>query len=248
MFKATIMDPAPLRDSMDTISQIIGEGLFKISKDGIALTAADRATIVVVDFEMKSSCFEEYLCDKDESIGLNIENFLQILRRADKGDKLTLSLEENKLFIKMEGNTRRKFSMPLLEIAESEVPSLEQLNFPATLQIKTLVFEKGLDDAGIVADNVILEADENGFTIKTEEDANSMEMKLQKDSEGLIDIDAKEPVRSRYSLEYLKKMMKAGKISDVLTLKMGKDYPIKMIFSQPDKVSMTFVLAPRVEE
>ena len=43
MFLAKTGDPKTIRDCIDAVSQIIDEGLFRITKDGMRLVAADRA-------------------------------------------------------------------------------------------------------------------------------------------------------------------------------------------------------------
>ena len=60
-----------------------------------------------------------------------------------------------------------------------------------------------------------------------------------------VTADAK--VRSKYSIEYLKKMIGASKLSDVVELGFNKDYPLKMDFKAVDKLLLSFILAPRVE-
>ena len=171
---------------------------------------------------------------------------MQILKRAKSTDKITLELEDNKLRIEMKGEGSRKFSMPLLDISSGEIPEVSQLDFPAEMKLKTSVIEEGINDADIISDSIVFETDGKVFIMKTEGDLSSMESVIDKNS-GLIEISGKE-ARSRYALEYLKKMIKAGKISDVTTLKLGKDFPLKLTFAKPDKVSMSFVLAPRVED
>ncbi len=248
MFKAAISDVSLLRDSIDTISQLIGEGIFNLSKNGISLVATDRAMVAVVKFELKKDAFDDYKCDKESSIGVNIENLLQILRRAKSTDQITLEVSEDnsKLKIQMKGEGARKFSIPLLDITKGDIPEIDQLDFSAKMQIKTGVMEEGINDADIISDSVIFETDGKSLVIKTEGDSSSVESKIDKDS-GLVEISGN-GVRSRYALEYLKKIMKAGKISETASLQMGRDFPMKLEFNHPDKVSMSFVLAPRVED
>lgn len=248
MFKATISDVSLLRDSIDTISQLIGEGIFTLGKNGISLMATDRAMVAVVKFELRKEAFDDYKCDKESSIGVNIENVLQILKRAKSTDKITLevSQDNSKLKIEMNGEGVRKFSIPLLDISKGEIPEIDQLDFSAKMQLKTDVVEEGINDADIVSDSVIFETDGKGITIKTEGDSSSVESRIDKKN-GLVEITG-DGVRSRYALEYLKKMMKAGKISETASLHMGRDFPMKLEFTQPEKVTMSFVLAPRVED
>jgi len=247
MFKATISDVSLLRDSIDTISQLIGEGVFTLGKNGISLVATDRAMVAVVKFDLKKSAFDEYKCDKENSIGINIENLIQILRRAKTTDQIIMEVsEDNKLKIEMKGEGVRKFSIPLLDISKGEIPEIDQLDFSVKMQLKTDVIEEGISDADIISDSIVFETDGKGLTMKTEGDSSSVESKIDKNS-GIVEISG-DSVRSRYALEYLKKMIKAGKISGTASLQMGRDFPMRLEFSQPDKVSMSFVLAPRVED
>ena len=61
-------------------------------------------------------------------------------------------------------------------------------------------------------------------------------------------ITADQPVRARYSLDYLKKIFMARKLSDTAKIAMATDYPMKVQFEVPNKMRLAFVLAPRVEE
>jgi len=165
MFNATLADTRLLKDSIDTISQIIDEGLFKLSSEGIELLAADRAMVAVVDFNLSSKAFEKYSCDTEQTIGLNLINFLTILKRAGTSDKIILSLEENKLKINMvnEMGSKRNFSLPIIDIRADDVPSIKQFEFPASARVDAGMFKEGINDADIVADSVIIELNDKGF-------------------------------------------------------------------------------------
>jgi proliferating cell nuclear antigen len=58
----------------------------------------------------------------------------------------------------------------------------------------------------------------------------------------------KEHTRSRYSLDYLKKIIKAKRLSDNVAIHMSTDYPAKIVFDVPERMQLNFILAPRVEE
>ena len=106
MFKATLTDPNILINSISTIAELIDEGLFRISKEGISLIAADRAIVAVVDFNLASSAFENYELDEGKSIGLNITNLLSVLKRATGSKKLSLYLQDSRLEIIIENGVR----------------------------------------------------------------------------------------------------------------------------------------------
>ncbi len=247
MFAATLSDAQVFRDSIDTISQIIDEATFRLGKDGISLIASDRAVVAVVEFKLSSGAFQSYECDGETSISLNLNNLLTALRRAGS-DKVTLKLGDkpNRLEVLVEGSSRRSLHIPLLDLSSEELPQIGQLKFPATVALKTEVVGDGVADAEIVADSVILEASDSSFGMRAESESRRSELKIEKGSEGLVEIKSS-GAKSRYPLDYLKKFMKASKLAENAKISFGNDYPMK-IELQGDNVYLSMVVAPRVSE
>jgi len=248
MFKATISDINLLRDSISTIAEIIDEGIFKIDKKGIGLIAADRAMVAVVDFKILSPAFDNYDVDKEQAIGLNIGNLLSVIKRAGAGDKISLSLKDAKLEIVIENSSKRRFVIPLIDLSQEEVPPIEQLEFTARVEIKPEIIESGIADAEVVADSVLFEASSAKFSMKAEGDISFTQLELEKGNESLVELKSDKETKARYPLDYLKKMIKAAKIADSVSLEWGQDYPMKLGFKSMNKVSLTMILAPRVME
>lgn len=248
MFRAKLSQVSLLTDSVSTIAELIDEGIFKITKEGLSLTAADRALVAVVDFKISSKAFDEYELEKEESIGLNIGNLLSVLKRAEGGDKATLRLQDSKLEIILENSSRRRFLIPLIDLSQEEVPPIEQLEFSSKVELKPEILQSGVADAEIVSDSVLFEASREKFSMIAEGDISSSQLELEKGNEALLEIKADGAVRARYPLDYLKKMVKAAKVADSVTLEWGQDYPMKLSFKLEDKISLNFVLAPRVME
>jgi proliferating cell nuclear antigen len=249
MFKAVTKDSRLLRDSIDTISQLIDDGLFKLKKEGIELMASDRAMVSFVDFKLKASSFDEYECDKDRAIGVNLLNLLTVLKRVNPNDKLTLNLDEkeNKLEIILEGDSKRKFAIPLIEISREEMPQIDQLKFGASAEVRSDIFEQGINDADIIADSVVIELTPDNLRMSAEGNSSKAELNLEKGNEALFDLNANEKVNSRYSLEYLKKMIRGSRLAEKAKIMLGKDFPLKIEF-KGDNASLSMILAPRVAE
>jgi proliferating cell nuclear antigen PCNA len=250
MFHAKIEDVTLLRDSIATISELIDETEFLIKKDGLEMVSSDRAVVVVVDFFLSKSIFSEYHYEEDVKVGLNLLNLMQILKRAMPDDVLELTLDGNKLEVVLKGTSTRKFVIPLKDITKSETPDLQKLEggFTSSFIINSDILSSGIEDAELVADSVIFTVRKDKFAMKAESDATSAQLDLPSGTENLKVIDMGEPVRARYSLDYLKKMIKIRKLSPEATIKLATDYPMKMQFDVPGKLRLGFILAPRVEE
>jgi proliferating cell nuclear antigen len=247
MFSASINDTKLLRDSIDCIAQLIDEGLFKLGPDGIELVATDRAMVAVVELKLSRSAFDSYNCDSESKISLNLLNFLTVLRRAGPGDRLELKLAENRLDVILTGHSRRSFAIPLLEPSSEEIPPISQLDFPAAAELKAGIVVQGIEDADIIADSVSIELSEAGFGMSAAGDSSRTELELKSGSEALLSLAVKGVVKSRYPLDYLKKMCRAVRVADTVKIQLGQDYPMRIDFCG-ENVSLSMVLAPRVSE
>jgi DNA polymerase III sliding clamp (beta) subunit (PCNA family) len=127
------------------------------------------------------------------------------------------------------------------------VPNITQFAFTANAELSTDVLSNGIDDADVIADSIMIELAPGKVRMWAEGDSSKTELNLESGSVALASVDAKEAVKARYPLEYLKKMVKAAKLAPKTTLKIGNDYPMRMDFAG-DKAKIGFVLAPRVSE
>jgi proliferating cell nuclear antigen len=247
MFKAEIDDVGLLQDSMKTISDLISEGLFQLTEDGLKLVAADPALVGLVDFKIEKDVFETYELDEETKVGLNIENLYSILRRANSDDKITFEVDDSKFHIKMENSSTRNFSLPILNLSEDDIPETDQLGFDFEAELEASVLEGAVKDSMVVSDAVTVSANDTELNIRAEGDQSNADFTITADSEGVIMMNG-EPVESMFSLDYLSKMIGAKKLSDNVTIKLGDDFPMRLEFVRPDEVNLSFVLAPRIEE
>jgi proliferating cell nuclear antigen len=246
--RVTIAEPEILITAVETAAEIIDEGIFKFGKEGISLTAADRAMVAVIDLLISRDAFEEYDVKEEKEVGLNMTNFLSLLKRARGSSKISLELAENKLILTIFNGTKRRFTVPLLQITREEIPPIEQLEFKANAILKPEILEDSVKDASVITDAVTFYATKDEFKITAEGDVSQTELELRPGDEGLIDLQVKEDSKAKYPLEYLEKILKATKISDEVSLKFAQDYPMRIDFKYEGKARISMVLAPRVSE
>src|SRR3989338_2308869 len=248
MFEAKIDEIGLLRDSIATVAELIDEAELHIKEYGVQMIASDRAVVVVVDFYMTRDMFKEYKYTEDARIGINLQNLLQILKRAGETDSLTIKFADGKLDLTLKGVSTRKFVLPLIDISREETPPIDKLDFSSSLIVNSEILGSGIEDAELITDSVIFTVRKDQLTMKGESDSSFTQLDLMKGEGGLKIADMNEPVRARYSLDYLKKIIKAKKLSSEVKLSMSNDYPMKLQFEVPGKMQIGFILAPRVEE
>ncbi|MBI4439635.1 proliferating cell nuclear antigen (pcna) [Candidatus Woesearchaeota archaeon] len=244
--KLTLAEPRYLKESVSVISDLVTEGRFKITQDAIELVAMDPANVAMVIFKLLSSSFTEYNVPQQVDLAINMANLKQILRRAKPNDMLTLSVADNRLKVELKGTSIRTFSLPLIEVDEKE-QRIPELKFPVSIQTSSMILNEAVEDADIVGDSVTFLVEGKKFSIISEGDLSHANIEIREDEDTKITLTGAEKVKAKYSLEYLKKMVGGSKLSDNVTIQFNKDYPLKIDYRAVDRVMLSFILAPRVE-
>lgn len=244
--KLSLSEPRYLKESISIIADLVTEARFKFSEDLVELIAMDPANVAMVIFKMFSSSFAQYECGEEKEIGINLGNFKQIMRRVGPSDMLHLEVEDNKLHIKIDGKATRTFSIPILEMDDRQ-QKVPDLKFPVKVTTATSVLNDAIEDVDIVGESVAFLCDPDVLTIAAEGDLSKVKIDIKKDDVTLINAESPDPVKAKYSIEYLKKMIAGSKITDTVNILFSTDYPLKIEFVAVDKVYLGFILAPRVE-
>jgi proliferating cell nuclear antigen len=242
--RMTLAETKYLKESITVIADLVTETQFKITKDAMQVVAMDPANVAMVVFKLLSSTFVEYNVPKDTTITINLAGFKQVLRRVKPSDQLTLEIEENKLKITLKGASTRTFHLPLIEAEEKE-QKVPDLKFNATVTTESSILNDAVEDVDIVGESVTFLTDGKNFTISSTGDLSKAKVEIPADEE--TKIVSAERQKAKYSIEYLKKMIQGGKLADKVVVKFSNDYPLKIEYTVLNKMQLSFVLAPRVD-
>lgn len=236
-------EPKILSDAIAIISELVTEVRARVSKSGFNIIAIDPANVALVMLKMPASAFSQFKIEEEEELGLNLSDLKSVLRRCSAGSNLILEKKDNLLVLDIQDTVKRSFSLALIDIS-SEEKQAPKLEFNSKVEIDSSVFSEAIEDAAIVADacTFITSKKDDNFVVEAKGALNSARVEFSSDEAKLQVQDAK----SKYSLEYLEKFIKAAKLSDRAVLQFSTDYPMQIDF-KAKQLELGFVLAPRVE-
>ncbi len=234
-------NPKIFSDIITIISDLVTEVKLKITKEGMSLTAVDPANAAMTYFSLPADLFTQFELEKEEILGLNLENLKAILRRCKLGSSLILDRHENRLKISIQDRIKRDFELALIDLdgEDKEIPSWE---FDSVIKMNSDEFVEVIEDCSVVSDACTFIAEPNKFIVEAK-GLNSARAEFSSDE---IEIHSGNSM-SRYSLEYLSKFTKGSKISSQVSINFSNGHPMRINFST-GKVMLSFILAPRIEE
>lgn len=243
--KIVLTEPRFLKEPINVISELVTEARFKFDKDKLELIAMDPANVAMIVFRLLSSSFVEYNLDRDEEIAINLENLKQVLKRSKPSDTITLETVGNQLKIELKGESIRHFNLSLINV-EDKTQKIPELSFTGSIEIPTGLFNEAIEDMDVVAESVAFSVEGNNFLIEAAGNLHSAKVNFSKGEDIKVNLSGAEKIKAKYSTEYLKKIIKGGKLSDIAFINFSNDYPLKVQYKVMDKVDLQFILAPRV--
>ena len=232
-------DPKLMSDAISVISDIVSEVRIKLFEEEMSIIAVDPANVALVIFKLPKESFSQYEGGNDVW-GVNLNDLKKSLNRAGTSASVVFEEKEGKLRISIFDKVKRVFNLALIEVS-SEDKDIPKLNFGARVEMDSESFSQAIEDANIVADSCALVVGEKFFRVEGSGNLNSAQAEFSGESVEIFGIG-----KSRYSLEYLMKFIKASKISNRVVVNFSNDYPLRLDFPG-EKMGIGFVLAPRVE-
>lgn len=232
-------DPKLMSDAIAIISEIVSEVRIKLLEDGMSIVAVDPANVALVIFRLPKESFSQYETG-NEVWGVNLDDLKKILKRAGTSASVVFEEEAGKLKITIFDKVKRTFNLSLIEVS-AEDKDIPELNFGARVEMAASGFSQAIEDANIVADSCSLIAVEGAFAVEGSGNLNSARAEFSGEDIEMFGIG-----RSKYSLEYMMKFIKAAKISGNVVVNFSDDYPLRLDFPG-ERMGIGFVLAPRVE-
>lgn len=238
-------------DLIKAIQAVADEGTFRISSDGMRFVAMDPAHISLIDFELSSSAAEEYVCEGELQMTLNLSELYKLLRRTKSGESLMLSYSENEkklevILVDASGSRQRIFTLNTLETVEARSVT-PRLTFDAKTRISSAAIRDAIIDCKALSDYVKITINPDEVVFSARGELGGAQIKFSRTGAAVYEIEADKEVWANFSISYLEKIVKAGSaLSDETIMELTTNKPIKLSFPIPSG-KLEYLIAPRIE-
>lgn len=277
-FNATLDSPKVLKGIFEAISFLIDETYLFCGPEGMKMHAIDSSHVAMLLAVLPKELFTAFTCNEECKVGINIQDFIKILRRAKANDEIQLrvdKVDKNTLIIKMKSDkSTRTFKIKSKEIQgydakeEGLLESFETTlkdKFTATITLEGTVLDEVVKDALIISDlvKINVRAVDKILAFSASDESGEVNVELDLGGKGTLDSAVKSDAEGIYSLNFLENIIKIQAIADNFAIALGQNIPAKIEgnivkLEAADKAGapaktiatgkITYLLAPRVED
>ncbi|NMC05269.1 MAG: proliferating cell nuclear antigen (pcna) [Candidatus Lokiarchaeota archaeon] len=268
-FSATLENSRILKGIIEAISFLIDETYVYVYPTGLKLSAIDSSHVAMLLAFLPKELFTDYKCSQDSKIGINVQDFIKILRRAKANDEIQLQLDkkdENTLLITMKSEkSTRTFKLKSKEIPgydAKEEGLLERFEetlkdqFSATIQMEGAVLDEIVKDALIISDllKIQVQSAEKVINFTASDESGEVDIEIDLEGKGVLDKKVVNDAEGLYSLNFLENIIKIQAITNNFEIALGNNIPMKIkgaitsSAGNPTEGKIVYLLAPRVED
>lgn len=95
MFEAKMSQGKVLKGILESLKELVTDANFDVSESGMSLQAMDSSHVSLVALLLRSDGFENYRCDRNLSLGINLMSMSKVLKCAGNDDAITLRADDN---------------------------------------------------------------------------------------------------------------------------------------------------------
>ena len=111
MFQAKLKEANTFKKLIDSIKDLVTDANLEINFSGISMQAMDSSHVALVSLNLSQDGFEDYRCDKQLTLGLNIQQVAKILKCCSSEDSLTIKVDEetNQILFIFEDESKKSY-------------------------------------------------------------------------------------------------------------------------------------------
>mmetsp|Transcript_44981 Transcript_44981/g.109276 ORF Transcript_44981/g.109276 Transcript_44981/m.109276 type:complete len:261 (+) Transcript_44981:184-966(+) len=259
MFEAQLQSGSIFKDIVEAIKDLVTDCNLDVSEEEVSIQSMDSAHVSLVSVKLASTGFNEFRCDRSNTLGINTKNMASILKMLGDKDSITFKAEDEKpdsltLMFENENSTSiADFDLKLMDI-ESEQLGIPDTPYKCKVQMNAKAFKKIISDLQVMGDTATISCGKEGIRFSVSGSIGSGNILLkanqesEKDSDHVV-IDMEEPVELNFALRYLNFFTKATPLSDTVIISMSPDVPVVVEYPiEEDTGYVKYYLAPKIEE
>lgn len=261
MFEAVLSNGSILKRLIDAVKDLCKDVNLECSDEGIQIQAMDGSHVALVSMHLKNGeggAFENYRCDRQCIIGVNMESLTKIFKLCGNDDKVKMSVEDDAdtVVFTFENESMEKctdFTMKQIDL-ENEHLGIPDQAYNTEVAMPAREYANVCNLVKEFGDTVAINVTKESVTFSVEGDHGQGNIVLRprqttKESE-CICLDVEDPVRLSFALRYLNCFAKAAPLCDTVKLSLSDAVPMVISFNieTAEKGHLNFYLAPKIDE
>lgn len=252
--EARLESPVLFRKILDALRELVEEANIDCNQSGLSIQAMDANHVALVAMHLNAKGFDEFKCEDNLTLGVNLGSIQKILKCGDANDTLTLKSNEENSELKFQLDNQGRvfeFSMALMDI-ETDRLTIPDSEPEAAITMASSEFQRICKDLTQFGDTVKICVNKKTATFSVSGTTGNGTITLGKfetAKDDSLDIQCETKVELSFALRFLTLFTKAAPLADTVRLDLSSERPLMVQFDLEDDAGyIKYYLAPKVDD
>merc|ERR1711904_175729 len=247
-----------LKRAVDAMKDLCKDVNFDCSERGLQVQSMDNSHVALVALVLRETAFQDFMCDRPNSLGMNVDALTKVLKMCGDKDTLKVRADNGADFVSFQTESGAEdkiaeFDLKLMEI-ESEHMEIPEQTYKCLAKLPSAEFLKIVRDLKEFGETMQISASKDGIKFSVQGDLGSGNVMLKpRESDKpdeRVSMTVHEPVTAAFALRYLNNFAKAAPLCGEVEIGLGSDMPlsVKYDLDNAENGHIQFHLAPKVDE
>ena len=252
-FKIKTIQSNSIKNLIESLKDILTDTNIEITSNGLKIIAMDPSHTVLVHLKLESKEFQEFICNEDMILGVNMINFYKLIKFIGNNDTLTLYVDkanESQLNIIMESsdkNSVTKYKLNLMDIPRENV-EIPNLVFNSIITMPSVDFQKLCRDLHNISNTVDIKSINNKLIFSSNGNIGSVEHVILENNNTMSltedGVDNNQVTQGTFLLKHLVMFTKCTSLSPTVLLYLKNDFPLIIEYKISSLGCIRLCLAP----
>lgn len=248
MVLARIETASTLKTILDALSSMVDAVSIDFTDEGMMMQAMDSSHVSLCFLTLGSEGFQEYECERNTSVGLNLVHASKIMKCATGDDSVSLHVGQDEDFVDFrvagKGDSARasSFQLRLMDVQQERL-NIPPVDYSCVVVMRSSEFQKTVRDLLVMGDTCRVCATPERVTFSASGDIGKASMDVD-----VVENLSKGTVSMEFALRYMSLFTRASSLSDKVSIMMSNDCPMCIEYDMGDVGSLKYFLAPKIDD
>lgn len=264
---AKLASPEIFKQTIDAMKDLVKDANFDCNKSGIQVQTMDSSNVGMVHLIMNESAFEDFHCEEELTVGLNMESLHKVFRLCGPNDKVTITVYrmneeggkvDNKVYFTFESTAEdrlAKFAMKTSEI-DLEPTAVPDPTDALKVTLPTGELRKAISELKEFGDSLTIQTNADGVTLGSGGDIGDGNVLLRARKGGkaedslTLEGNVETNFDMKFGMRYMNLFTRATALSKACTFQLaqGEPFRLKYFLEEESHGYLEFLLAPKLDD
>lgn len=247
IFNIKTVQTNAIRILFESLKNILADVNFKVSSEGIKLTAVDGTQQAIINLFLKGEKFEEYKCTRDLNIGLNLLSVFKILKGIKNTDTIAFTVykdEDTVIYITTENSDKRATIVSKLKLLDMDekIYSIPDIDFDSFITMPSGDFQTYISDLATISSEITIKTNYNNFSLSVAGDFAEQTIIINENSEKVIH---KEEQSGTFNIKFIQLFTKSTNLCGTVEIYLKSNFPLTIVYNVANLGQIKYCLAPK---